>query len=47
LAGDLPPGRLKKVATEAGSLVRLAIGLEAVEDLKRDLRQALDRLHAA
>lgn len=47
LAGDLPPGRLKKVAAEAGSLVRLAIGLEAVEDLKRDLRQALDRLHAA
>lgn len=44
LAGDLPPDRFAALAQGNGALVRLAIGLEGVEDLKADLRQALDAM---
>lgn len=44
LAGDLPADRLNQILDGNGSLVRLAIGLEDVDDLKADLRQALDAM---
>lgn len=44
LAGDLPSDRLSQILDGNGSLVRLAIGLEDVADLKADLRQALDAM---
>lgn len=47
LAGDLPADRLNQILDGNGSLVRLAIGLEDVDDLKADLRQALTAMQTA
>lgn len=46
LAGDLPRDRLIQILDGHGCLVRLAIGLENVEDLKADLRQALTAMQS-
>lgn len=46
LAGDLPADRLNQILDGNGSLVRLAIGLEDVDDLKADLRQALTSMQS-
>jgi cysteine-S-conjugate beta-lyase len=41
------PAEKRKAAGVADSLIRLSTGLEDAEDLVDDLRQALDKLHAA
>jgi cystathionine gamma-lyase len=41
------PAELREKAGIADALIRLSVGIEDVEDLKKDLRHALDRVHAA
>ena len=41
------PAELREKAGIADALIRLSVGIEEVEDLKKDLRRALDRVHAA
>ncbi len=40
---DVPPEDLKKYGVTSG-LIRMSVGVEHLSDLKRDLKQALDRL---